>query len=102
MGTTLVAEFDNRRDAEMSVERLVQELGIDRTAVFIAASGSENTVGEKASGADVESGHPGTDVEPRPELEGTVTVSVDINDDADVQRSRDALEEFGAQKISAG
>jgi hypothetical protein len=42
MGTTITAAFDNRRDAEMTVERLVQEFGIDRSAVFTATSGLEH------------------------------------------------------------
>jgi hypothetical protein len=102
MGPTITAAFDNRRDAEMTVERLVQEFGIDRSAVFIVAPGSENTVGEIASGADVESGHPGLNPDVRPELEGKVMVSIDTNGDDAIQNARGALEEFGATNLADG
>jgi hypothetical protein len=100
MGTTVTAEFDNRRDAEMSVERLVQEKGVERTAIFIAAAGSDNSAGEQPSGADVESGHPETDADGNPKLGGKVTVSVDFDDDAAAEGARAAFAEFGATDVS--
>lgn len=94
MGTTLSAEFETRRDAEMAVERLVQDYGIERTDIFISAAGSDNTVGTQAAGADVESGHPDTEVDANPALNGAITVSVDVEDDGKVDRVRSALNEF--------
>ena len=38
MGTTLTATFETRREAEMTVERLVQEHGLNRADIFIASS----------------------------------------------------------------
>jgi hypothetical protein len=100
MGTTLTAQFDNRRDAEMSVERLVQEQGIARTDIFIAAAGADNSAGEIASGADAESGHPGVETEGEPELAGKVIVSVDLADDIAAQKARASLAEFGAADVT--
>ncbi len=46
MGTTLTAQFETRREAEMTIERLVQEHGIERTDIFVSAAGADNTAGE--------------------------------------------------------
>jgi hypothetical protein len=94
LGTTITAEFQTRRDADLAVERLVQDYGVERTDVFISAAGSDNTAGTQASGADVESGHPNTEVDAAPALNGAITVSVDIEDDTKVDRVRAALNEF--------
>lgn len=56
MSTSLTAKFDTRREAEMAVERLVQQFEIERTNVFIAAEGDENTVGVEDVGPDTEAG----------------------------------------------
>lgn len=41
MSTSLVAKFDTQREAEMTVERLVQQFKIERTDVFITAEGDQ-------------------------------------------------------------
>lgn len=99
MGTTITADFETRRDADMAVERLVQDYGVERTDVFVSAAGNDNTVGTQAAGADVESGHPNTDVHADPVLNGAITVSVDIEDDGQVDRVRAALREFDPRAI---
>jgi hypothetical protein len=100
MGKTITAEFDNRRDAEMSVERLVQEQGVERTSVFIAAAGSDNSAGVKPSGADVESGHQHMEADGDPKLSGKISVSVDFDDDDAAAEARSAFTEFGASSVS--
>lgn len=100
MGTTITGNFDTRREAEMAVERLVQDYGVERTDVFISAAGDENTAGTEASGADVESGHPDTGVDANPALNGAITVSVDIEDDAKVEKVRSALNEFHPSDVA--
>jgi hypothetical protein len=52
MPRTITGEFATRREAELAVEHLVQEHGIDRAAVQIAAVGEENSAGVVPSGAD--------------------------------------------------
>ncbi len=59
MERTIVASFATRREADLAIEHLVQQHGIDRTDVFVGAPGEANSAGTKAAGADVESGHPG-------------------------------------------
>jgi hypothetical protein len=100
MGTTLNATFDTRREAEMTVERLVQEHGIDRADIFIAAAGDENSAGEEQAGSDTEAGDPSPEARDDAALNGAVTVSVDIEDEAKVATVREAFGEFEADGVS--
>ena len=100
MGTTLTAAFETRREAEMTVERLVQELGIDRSDVFVTTAHDENTAGEKQAGSDTEAGGPSPETRDDTPLNGAVTVSVDIEDKAKIEEVREVFTEFGAAKVS--
>ncbi|MEC3910377.1 hypothetical protein U5A82_07755 [Sphingobium sp. CR2-8] len=95
MSTTLTGTFDSRDQADMAVERLVQEIGIERTDIFVTASGPDNSAGNRIGGADSET----VDQEERNDvpLAGGITVSIDLQDDAKVEVVTAALEEFGAQ-----
>jgi hypothetical protein len=77
--STVVARFETRRDAEIAVEHLVQEHGIERADIFIHAAGNANSSGTRPAGADVESGHPGVEKQGAPKLKGAVEVSVDCH-----------------------
>ncbi|WP_229380757.1 MULTISPECIES: hypothetical protein [unclassified Sphingobium] len=79
----------------MAVERLVQEIGIERTDIFVAASGPDNSAGNRTGGADSEM----VDQEERDDvpLAGGIMVSIDLQDDAKIEVVTTALEEFGAQ-----
>lgn len=101
MGTTLKASFDTRRGAEMTIERLVQEFGIERTGIFVAAEGSKNSAGEEKAGSDTEAGSPSPDNRNDASLKGRVTVSVDIEDDDHAAKVRSAFAEFGAEDVAA-
>ena len=100
MATTLNATFATRRDAEMTVERLVQEHGIDRADVFLAAAGDQNTAGEGAAGADTDAGAPSREPRDDAPLNGAVQVSVDIADPAKRASVRAAFGEFDAAGVS--
>ena len=52
MSAKIEYSFSTRRDAELAVERLVQEHGFERTDIFIQPQGSDNSVGEEISGSD--------------------------------------------------
>lgn len=99
MATTLNASFETRREAEMTVERLVQEHGIDRSDVFIAAAGERNSAGEEQAGSDRDAGEPSPAARGDSPLNGAVTVSVDIADDARAQKVREAFGEFDAADV---
>jgi hypothetical protein len=99
MGTTLNATFETRREAEMTVERLVQEYKLERTDIFIAAAGDENTAGEEQAGSDGNAGEPSPEGRDDSPLNGAVTVSVDIEDEAMVAKVREAFGEFDAVDV---
>ncbi|WP_404479164.1 hypothetical protein [Novosphingobium sp. BL-52-GroH] len=80
MNTTIERTFESRRDAELAVERLVQEYGFERTDVFVTSAGDENSAGETLSGGDT-----ATHLESErmdAQLSDPISVSVDVNDDA--------------------
>lgn len=96
MPTTLEGKFDTRRDAEMAVERLVQEHGIDRKAVFVSPEGSANSAGDEQAGADTAGTSPTSSDRSDAALEGRIVVSVEVADDAAAQKVKAALAEFDA------
>jgi hypothetical protein len=87
MPKQISGEFDIRREAELAVERLVQEYKIDRSAIQVAAAGDDNTAGTVASGADRdrETGEPGESP-----THGRIRVSVTV-DDAVADKAQEAL-----------
>ena len=99
MGTTLTATFETRRKAEMTVERLVQEHDIERTDIFIAADGDENSAGEERAGSDGAAGEPSPETRGDVPHYGAVSVSVDIEDDAKAAKVREAFAEFQADDV---
>jgi len=99
MSTSLTAKFDTRREAEMTVERLVQQFKIERTDVFIAAEGDENTVGIEEAGSDTEAGGPSPEDRDDAQLAGRVIVSVDIEDHDLADEVRSAFAEFDAAEV---
>lgn len=99
MSTSLTAKFDTRREAEMTVERLVQQFKIERTDVFIAAEGEKNTVGIEEAGSDTEAGVPSPEDRNDAQLAGRVVVSVDIEDDDLADEVRSAFAEFDASEV---
>lgn len=100
MERTIVAQFESRRQAELAVERLVQEHRIPRSDIFVRALGEANSSGVKAAGADVESGHPGVEKQGIPELAGMIEVSVDCHGDLSGKVCH-ALQAAGASSLKA-
>ena len=100
MSTSLSAKFDTRREAEMTVERLVQQFKIDRTHVFIAAEGDENTVGVEEAGSDTEAGGPGSEDRDDAQLAGRVVVT-DLADPPERRRTTcKAGDRFRLQRLT--
>ena len=95
MSNSITGTFATRRDAEMAVERLVQEFGIERTDIFIAAQGEENTAGIDVGGSDRESAEPSPEERDDGAHHGAVSVSIDVNDDQLEHKIGMALREFG-------
>lgn len=102
MSTSLTAKFDTRREAEMTIERLVQQFKIERTDVFVAAEGEENTAGIEKAGSDTEAGAPSPEDRNDSRLTDRVIVSVDIEDDGLADEVRAAFAEFDASEVEQG
>jgi len=102
MSTNIIGTFDTRRAAEMAVERLVQEFGVERTDIFVAAEGEGNTAGVQPAGSDNASAQPTEEARNDGAYEGGVTVSVDVNDEKLLERIRSAFEEFDGTAEEAG
>lgn len=102
MGTTLKAQFETRREAEMVVERLVQEHGIERTDVFVSASGADNTAGTEESGSDTAAGAPTRGDRADAPLNGTIEVSVDLEEEERATQVRAAFAEFSGSRTQQG
>jgi len=80
MSQTISAEFETRRDAEMAVEHIVQEHGLDRSSVSVVSATAENSAGTKPSGSDLENGHEKASSTVHPALGGKLKVSVEVDD----------------------
>ncbi len=91
MGRTVTGTFPTRREAEIAVEHLVQQYGLERTDIFIEPSSRENSAGVSSSGGDAKSGQPDDDAA----LNGSLLVSVDINED-EMEAVEKAFREAGA------
>ena len=89
---TLTGVFDNRVEADMAIERLVQKLGIERTDIFVVAAGTENTAGSAVSGSDREA--IGQDARADAPLAGDISVSVDLQDSTHSQAVVATFAEF--------
>jgi len=96
--TTLTATFETRRDAELVIERLVQEFKVDRKAITVGPEGDENSVGETPSGGDVESDGPSVEARDDAPVEGRIRVALDTGADVDVEAVRKAFQEFDGER----
>ncbi|MFP5076449.1 hypothetical protein ACLE20_03995 [Rhizobium sp. YIM 134829] len=94
---TLYAVFSTREAADLAVEHLVQQHGIDRSDVFIEPQGAENTAGVVPSGSDRDDGN-GEGARDDGALEGGLQVSVDLAL-ADLDKAEAALREAGARQV---
>ena len=98
MATTIVGTFATRRDAELAVEHLVQEHGIEPAEVSIHPSGEANSAGINAAGADIESGNPGVEKRGNPELGGPIEIVVNCNE-VSAHKVHEILKEANARHI---
>ncbi len=94
MTRLISADFKSRRDAEMAVEHIVQDHGLDRNAVEVGPASNENTAGTEAARADVEDGHPKAGTEGEPALAGRIRVSVSV-EEAIAGKVLSSFETFG-------
>lgn len=79
MSDTLRGRFETRREAELAVEHLVQQEGVDRSAISAAPLGDDNTVGTRLAGADKVDGHGAEVMRDDAPVEGAVQVVVNAS-----------------------
>lgn len=97
MSQTLKTTFATRRDAELAIERLVQEHGVERSDIFVAPEGAANSAGEATSGSDRASAGPTEAESSDAALNGRIEVSVNLQDDALAAVVKDTFRELGSQ-----
>jgi HSP20 family molecular chaperone IbpA len=96
---TINATFETRREAELAVEHLVQEHGIDRDDVEVGAEGDQNSAGVEASGSDNETKlEDGTGDEAA--LNGRISLSVTVDGEETAEFVQGVLEEYGGDEIT--
>ena len=98
MSRTITAEFATRREAELAVERLVQELGVPRESVAVAPAAAENTAGVAPSGSDREAGAPSRETRDDAALAGAIRLTAKI--DGDPAPIEAALRDFGGDQLT--
>ena len=95
MESTIIGEFDTRRDAELAVEHVVQDCGEPRSDVCVQPVGGANRAGTRPAGADAK---PAPTPESHQKLEGPIEVSVDFHGE-DPQRIAAVLKSAGAMAV---
>ncbi len=98
MASTMTATFETRREAELVIERLVQEFAVDRKTITVGPDGNENSVGTSTSGGDENAGDAGEEARTDAPLEGRIRVSVDLSDRTDADAVRSAFGEFRGER----
>lgn len=99
MSILLTATFGTRREAEMTVERLVQEFDVDRTAISISTEDDANSAGEARAGSDNPSARADDDGRGDAALEGAIVVTADVADEEAAEKVRSAFGEFDAEGV---
>ena len=95
MESTIIGEFDIRRNAELAAEHIVQQCDMPRGNVFIQPVGRANSAGTWAAGADAKAPPP---PEGHEKLEGALEVSVNLRG-GDPDKIANALRSAGAKVV---
>lgn len=96
----LSAIFATREQADLAVERLVQEYRVDRTFIYVEPVGDRNSAGTQISGGDHASGAIGSQDRSDGPLHGAIQVTVPLGQDNRATLTT-ALREAGANRIEA-
>lgn len=94
----LSATFRTRADAELAIEHLAQEYGIDPAFIYVEPVDSANSAGIATSGGDHASGKPSHAERPDAPLHGAIQLTVAIGHEH-LAVVTDALRETGALDI---
>lgn len=99
MTKTIAAEFQTRREAEMAVEHLVQEHGLDARAIVIAPVAGQNSAGTKLDGSDRENMGDKAGAPSHPMLTGKLSVSVEA-DESSADKVLSSFATYGGKPLS--
>lgn len=91
----LAAFFRTRAEADLAIEHLAQEYGIDPAFIYVEPMDEENSAGMAPSGGDRASGSPSHAVRPDAPLCGAIQLTVPVEHDNLSVLTR-ALKETGA------
>ncbi len=99
MARNVSGSFETRREAEIAVERLVQDRGFDRNRITAFAEGEENSAGTVVSGADADDQRRGEPVEGK--RAGAIRVTAEV-EEGEVETAIEAFRDAGAEEVRAG
>jgi hypothetical protein len=98
MPTTLTGRFETRREAELAIEHLVQQEGLDRKAISVLPLGNDNSAGTQIAGSDQPDGNRDSRERDDAALTGPIEISVALLE-GDAEAVRRALEIAGARNV---
>lgn len=99
MPQIITGYFDTRRDAEMAVEHLVQDHGLDRNRVQAVAEGAENSSGTEVSGADA--ANAAARETPEGQRRGRIVVRAEVEESM-LDTARACFEECNSVDVNLG
>ena len=94
----LTAQFRTRAEADLAVEHLAQEHGIDPAFIYVEPVAEANSAGLVASGGDHAAGAPSHRERPDAPLNGAIQLTVPVRHE-NLSVLTAALRESGAQAI---
>lgn len=94
----LSAVFRTRADAELAVEHLAQEYGIDPAFIYVEPVAEENSAGLEPSGGDHAGGAPSHGDRTDAPLHGAIQVTVPVEHES-LARLTQALKDMGGRDI---
>lgn len=94
---TIRGTFATREAADLAIEHLVQEHGIDRADIFVQAKGAANTSGIAPSGGDASGDGEGSELDPA--RRGEIEVSADVSRE-ELATAEQAFREAGAAHLT--
>jgi hypothetical protein len=94
----LHAIYATREQADLAVEHLVQEHGVERATIFVEPVKDRNSSGIRISGGDAASAEPGTGRRDDAPLHGAIRLTV-ATDEKKQRILRHVLEEAGAVEV---
>lgn len=94
----ICAIFRNRMAADLAVEHLAQEYGVDPAFIYVEPLDEENSAGVEASGGDAACAAPGHGRRPDAPLHGAIQVNLPVRRE-NLAIVCKALEDVGATQI---